>query len=67
MSFARIGAISGPIIGGWIAATGVSFEFNFIFFAVVGVIAAGAVALIPPRITEAQPRVARTDEELVAD
>lgn len=50
LSFARIGAISGPIIGGWIAASGVSFEFNFIFFAIIGVVAAIAVALIPPRI-----------------
>lgn len=50
LSFARIGAISGPIIGGWIAATGVSFEFNFIFFAVIGAVAALAVAMIPARI-----------------
>ncbi|GAA1406413.1 MFS transporter [Glutamicibacter uratoxydans] len=50
LSYARIGAISGPIIGGWIAATGVSFEFNFIFFAIVGVVAALAVAMIPARI-----------------
>ncbi len=52
LSFARIGAISGPIIGGWIASTGLSFEFNFIFFAIVGVVAAIAVALIPKRIVE---------------
>ncbi len=55
LSFARIGAISGPIIGGWIAATGVSFEFNFIFFAIVGVVAALAVAMIPARIKAGAP------------
>lgn len=52
LSFARIGAISGPIIGGWIASTGLSFEFNFVFFAIVGVVAAIAVSLIPKRVVE---------------
>lgn len=67
LSFARIGAISGPIIGGWIAATGVSFEFNFIFFAIVGVVAALAVALIPPRIAKTPAPVASMERELAAD
>ena len=67
LSFARIGAISGPIIGGWIAATGVSFEFNFIFFAIVGVVAALAVALIPPRIVTTPAPVASVERELAAD
>ncbi len=67
LSFARIGAISGPIIGGWIAATGVSFEFNFVFFAIVGAIAAVAVALIPPRITEDKSSSPSVGKELVTD
>ncbi|MCW4465299.1 MFS transporter [Glutamicibacter sp. MNS18] len=67
LSFARIGAISGPIIGGWIAATGVSFEFNFIFFAIVGVVAAIAVALIPPRIKHTPVVDPVTERELVTD
>lgn len=67
LSFARVGAISGPIIGGWIAATGISFEFNFVFFAIVGVIAAVAVSLIPPRIKENQSPRPVVERELAAD
>ncbi|MFD1213959.1 MFS transporter [Arthrobacter sp. GCM10027362] len=47
LSFARIGAISGPLIGGWIGSAKLPFEWNFIVFALVGVLAAGGVALIP--------------------
>ncbi|NKX54860.1 MFS transporter [Arthrobacter mobilis] len=47
LSFARIGAISGPLIGGWIGSAKLPFEWNFIVFALVGALAAGAVALIP--------------------
>jgi MFS transporter, AAHS family, benzoate transport protein len=51
LSFARIGAISGPLIGGWIGSAALPFEWNFIIFAGVAVIAAAAVALIPKRIS----------------
>lgn len=47
LSFARIGAISGPLIGGWIVSMALPFQWNFIVFAVVGLVAATAVALIP--------------------
>lgn len=47
LSFARIGAISGPLIGGWIASTQLAFQWNFIVFSLVGLVAATAVALIP--------------------
>ncbi|GAA5226685.1 MFS transporter [Paeniglutamicibacter antarcticus] len=67
LSFARIGAISGPIIGGWIASTGLSFEFNFIFFAIVGVIAAIAVSLIPKRIVEAPVATLDSEREVALD
>lgn len=49
LSFARIGAISGPIIGGWIAQAGVAFAWNFIIFAAIGVVAAAAVLIVPKR------------------
>lgn len=67
LSFARIGAISGPIIGGWIAATGISFEFNFVFFAIVGVVAAIAVSLIPPRIVDDRSPNTAVERELAVD
>ncbi|WP_341481642.1 MFS transporter [Arthrobacter gengyunqii] len=52
LSFARIGAISGPIIGGWIAAWGAPFERNFAVFAIIGLVAAGAVAMISRRVPQ---------------
>jgi AAHS family benzoate transporter-like MFS transporter len=47
LSFARIGAISGPLIGGWIGSMALPFQWNFVVFAAVALVAAGAVALIP--------------------
>ncbi len=67
LSFARIGAISGPIIGGWIASTGLSFEFNFVFFAIVGVVAAIAVSLIPKRVVEPPAETPAVESEAVLD
>lgn len=67
LSFARVGAISGPIIGGWIAATGISFEFNFVFFALIGAVAAIAVALIPRRIQPATSIDSAGEDVLVID
>ncbi|WP_248763355.1 MFS transporter [Pseudarthrobacter sp. SSS035] len=52
VSFARLGAISGPLIGGWIASSKLPFEYNFAIFAGIAVLAAGAVAMIPKRRTE---------------
>lgn len=53
LSFARIGAISGPIIGGWIAGAKLGFQWNFIIFAIIGAIAALAIILIPSRPAQA--------------
>jgi AAHS family benzoate transporter-like MFS transporter len=47
LSFARLGAISGPLIGGWIGSMALPFQWNFIVFAAVALVAATAVALIP--------------------
>lgn len=47
LSFARLGAISGPLIGGWIAGSKLPFEANFAVFAGIAVLAAGSVAMIP--------------------
>lgn len=46
---------------GWIASTGMNFQFNFVFFAIMGVVAAIAVELIPPWNVE-HTRVARTGD-----
>ncbi|MFK0003494.1 MFS transporter [Paenarthrobacter sp. NPDC090522] len=54
LSFARLGAISGPLIGGWIAGSKLPFEANFGIFAGIAVLAAAAVALIPKPQQEAR-------------
>ncbi len=63
LSFARLGAISGPLIGGWIAGSKLPFEANFAIFAGIAVLAAGAVALIP----KPQPEVPVTAVEVDPD
>lgn len=49
LSFARIGAMCGPMLGGYVASVGLPVAWNFIAFAIAGVVAAAAVALIPGR------------------
>lgn len=66
LSFARLGAISGPIIGGWVAGSGLGIQWNFIIFALVGVLAAVAVSLIPKRVTEVTAALAQNDERIAA-
>jgi AAHS family benzoate transporter-like MFS transporter len=47
LSFARIGALCGPLIGGYIASLAVGPQWNFYIFASAAAIAALATALIP--------------------
>lgn len=49
LSFARLGAISGPLIGGWIGAAQLPFEWNFVIFAIIGGIAALFILMIPTK------------------
>lgn len=53
LSFARIGALMGPLLGGYIASLNAGPQWNFYAFAVVAAIAAVATALIPRRSTNA--------------
>jgi MFS transporter, AAHS family, benzoate transport protein len=50
LSFARIGALTGPLVGGYIASLNNGPQWNFYAFAVVAAIAALATALIPPKL-----------------
>lgn len=61
LSFARIGAIMGPIIGGWIAASTLGFAWNFYIFAAVAFVAAFCIVLIPKR----KPTVTAFEEKVV--
>lgn len=54
LSFARVGAIMGPMVGGWIAALAVGVEWNFIVFGGVAVLAALLVIAIPKKPDPAQ-------------
>lgn len=47
LSFARIGAMSGPLFGAWIASSGLSLSWNFGAFALVCLLAALMVMLLP--------------------
>ncbi|VEC24341.1 putative 3-hydroxyphenylpropionic transporter MhpT [Shimwellia blattae] len=49
LSFARIGAMSGPLFGAWIAGSGLALSWNFAAFALVSLVAALAVLLLPRR------------------
>ncbi|VXA95680.1 benzoate MFS transporter BenK [Arthrobacter sp. 9V] len=66
LSFARLGAISGPLIGGWIAGSKLPFEANFAIFAGIAVLAAGAVAMIPKPQPEAPIAAVDVDPDDVA-
>jgi MFS transporter, AAHS family, benzoate transport protein len=49
LSFARIGALIGPLLGGAIASLAIGVQWNFYAFAAVAAIAAVATALIPKK------------------
>lgn len=50
LSFSRIGAMSGPMFGAYIASLGIASSWNFIAFAIVAVVASLAVMLLPKRV-----------------
>lgn len=47
MGLARVGAVLGPLIGGWIIDSALGSEWNFYVFAIPALVAASIVALIP--------------------
>jgi len=47
LSFSRLGAMTGPLLGGYVAGSGLSVQWNFIVFAGIALIAALAVSLLP--------------------
>jgi MFS transporter, AAHS family, benzoate transport protein len=49
LSFARIGALTGPLLGGYIASLNAGPQWNFYIFAAVAAVAAIATALIPKK------------------
>jgi AAHS family benzoate transporter-like MFS transporter len=51
LSFARLGALCGPLLGGYIASLNVDVKWNFYAFAGVALIGAVATVLIPDKPT----------------
>jgi AAHS family benzoate transporter-like MFS transporter len=49
LSFARIGALIGPLLGGYIASLNIGAQWNFYSFAIAAAIAAIATMLIPKK------------------
>ncbi|QGZ61132.1 MFS transporter [Paraburkholderia acidisoli] len=49
LSFARFGAMCGPLLGGYIASIGADLAWNFMAFAATALVAALAVAALPSR------------------
>lgn len=47
LSFSRFGAMSGPLLGGYVAGSSLGLAWNFIAFAFFGLLAAFAVLLLP--------------------
>ncbi|GAA2830904.1 MFS transporter [Crossiella cryophila] len=45
----RIGGITGPLLGGWLVAAGIAYPWGFYLFAVIGLLAAVAVAAVAGR------------------
>jgi len=56
LSFARLGALCGPLLGGYIASINVDTKWNFYAFASVALVAAAATALIPTKPVAGQPQ-----------
>jgi AAHS family benzoate transporter-like MFS transporter len=53
----RLGAISGPIVGGWLLTAGIAYPWGFYVFAVVGALGAIAVTAVKARSAAATPLV----------
>ncbi|MCK2241922.1 MULTISPECIES: aromatic acid/H+ symport family MFS transporter [unclassified Crossiella] len=45
----RLGGITGPLLGGWLVAAGIAYPWGFYLFAVIGLLAAVAVAVVAGR------------------
>jgi AAHS family benzoate transporter-like MFS transporter len=58
MGLARVGAVLGPLIGGWIIDAAVGTEWNFYAFAFPALVAAGIVALIPAATSDVRTSAA---------
>jgi MFS family permease len=54
----RLGAILGPAVTGTLVAAGIAYPWGFYVFAAAAVIAVAALAIVPQRISHAEPAAA---------
>jgi AAHS family benzoate transporter-like MFS transporter len=47
LALGRLGALLGPVLGGWIVASHLELHWNFYLFATPGVVGAIAASLVP--------------------
>jgi MFS family permease len=57
----RVGAICGPLIGGWLLAGGIAYPWGFYVFAAVAAVGAIAVSLAAHPRADDQPQLRQTD------
>lgn len=62
----RLGAISGPIVGGWLLTAGIAYPWGFYVFAVVGALGAVAVTAVKARSAAATPLVSEQPGQIQA-
>jgi MFS family permease len=58
----RAGAISGPLIGGWLLTVGLAYPWGFYIFAAVAAIGAGCIALVNRNPAPDEPMPLTEDE-----
>ena len=58
----RAGAISGPLIGGWLLTLGLAYPWGFYIFAVVAAVGAACIALVNRNPAPAEPLPLTEDE-----
>jgi MFS transporter, AAHS family, benzoate transport protein len=62
----RLGAISGPIVGGWLLTAGIAYPWGFYVFAVVGAFGAIAVIAVKAKSAAATPLVSEQPGQVQA-
>jgi MFS family permease len=60
--FGRLGAISGPLIGGWLLTAGIAYPWGFYIFAVVAAIAVLSISLVDRDPAPGEPLPVTEDE-----
>jgi len=66
LSFARFGAVCGPLLGGYLASIGADLSWNFLAFSATALVAALAVVLMPKRAKDDETEALTQTREAAA-